>query len=75
MQRVSIGRDVRTVTELANGIELEGRTRLRPGRDIDIVIASSSGSTPVVRRATVWCWNVRRIAKEGLTFRGVCEWI
>lgn len=73
-QRVYLGRDVRAVGEPVGGIELEGRTRLRPGHDVDVVLPATGGSTPTIRRAVVFTWNVKRLGREGPTFRGICHW-
>lgn len=74
MQRVAIGRDVNAILEREDGIELEGRARLRPGHDVDIVMVSTHAASPTVRRAVVWCWYVKRLGRDGPIFRGVCHW-
>lgn len=74
-QRVWMGRDVRTVREATDGVELEGLARLRPGHDVDIVIPPRSvGGGPVVRAAEVWSWRVVRAGSDGPVFRGFCRW-
>ena len=71
-QRVCIGRDVRTVTERADSIELEGRRRLRPGRSVDVTRIIDGH--PLVRAAVVWSWTVTSVGSDGPIFRGVCRW-
>jgi len=71
--RVCIGRDVSAVSEHADGIELEGQTRLRPGDEI-LIVRPSSGDAPLVRTAMVWSWYVRRLGSDGPTYRGICRW-
>jgi hypothetical protein len=74
-RRVWVGRDVRAVLEKADGVELEGRTRLRPGHDVDIVMpCSGGGGVPLVRPAEVWSWRVIRAGSDGPVFRGFCRW-
>lgn len=74
MQRVAVGRDVQLVREQDESIELEGRTRLRPGHDVEVVMASPANATPMVRRAVVWSWYVKRLGRDGPIFRGICHW-
>lgn len=71
--RVHVGRDVRNLGERPGGIELEGTTRLRPGRDIEIMLPTPAG-TQVVRRAVVWSWAVVAVGRNGPVFRGICHW-
>ena len=74
MQSVVVGRDVRTVGEGDLGIELEGRTRLRPGREVDVLMTTAGTTRPTGRRAVVWSWNVKRLGRDGPIFRGICHW-
>jgi hypothetical protein len=74
-QRVRIGRDVRVVTERPEGLELEGRTRLAPGRPVDLVLPSpADAAAGVVKPAVVWSWYVVRVGPAGATYRGICRW-
>lgn len=73
-QRVRIGRDVRVVTECADGVELEGPARLRPG---SIVEVHESGEYPRAsgRPAVVWYWRVILVDAGQIEFRGFCRWV
>ena len=71
--RVQVGREVHSLGERADGIELEGRSRLRPGHDIEIVLIPATGP-PIVRRAVVWSWSVVAVGRNGPVFRGLCHW-
>jgi hypothetical protein len=74
-QRVRVGRDVRIVAERPEGLELEGRTRLSPGRPVDLVVGGSADpAATVVKPALVWTWYVVRVGPTGATYRGVCRW-
>ena len=71
-QRVCIGRDVHTVAERLDGIVLEGRPRLRPGRHVDVTRVVNGAAS--VRRATVWSWAIAAVGRDGPIFRGICHW-
>jgi hypothetical protein len=73
-QRVRVGQDVRVVSDGPDGVELEGRARLAPGRPVDIVLAAAGTSAPPVKTALVWSWSVVRVGRAGATYRGVCRW-
>jgi hypothetical protein len=60
------------VSEGEEGVEIEGRGRLRPGRDIELVRAG--GICTEVRRAEILSWRVVRIGSDGILFRGFCRW-
>ncbi|MCC7007293.1 MAG: hypothetical protein IT184_00600 [Acidobacteria bacterium] len=71
--RVRIGSDVKTLGEWPGGIELEGRLRLRPGREVDVVdTGPDAPASP--RRAVVWSWTVVAVGRNGPLFRGICHW-
>jgi hypothetical protein len=70
--RLVIGRDLQLLSETDEGVEVEGRARLRPGRDIELV---RGAGPPQVRRAVLSSWRVVRIAPDGVVFRGFCQWI
>ena len=73
--RVLVGRDVRIVAERADGPELEGTSRLAPGRAVELVLTGAEGQVPeVVKPAIVWSWYVIRIGRAGTTYRGRCCW-
>jgi len=67
-----LGRDLTVVIEREDGVEIEGRGRLRPGRDIELVRAG--GAAAEVRRAEILSWRVVRIGSDGVLFRGFCRW-
>jgi hypothetical protein len=71
--RICIGRDVALVAERQDGVEIEGRPRLRPGHVIEITRADPA-ATGGGRRATVASWRVWRLGANGLIYRGFCEW-
>jgi hypothetical protein len=71
--RVWIGRDVRVVSESPEVIELEGRMRLRPGRDVDV--ARTGADPSAARSATVFTWRIVRVGTDGPVFRGLCRWL
>ena len=72
--RVRIGWDLKLLAEDAAGVELEGPTRLRPGRPIEIVLDAPRAGSPVIKRALVWEWTMVRAGRSGPTFRGFCRW-
>ena len=71
--RLAIGRDLLLVSENDEGVEVEGRTRLRPGRDIELARGALDNGM-VVRRAVVFSWRVVRVESGGVLFRGFCRW-
>ncbi|HWB17134.1 MAG TPA: hypothetical protein VG538_12065 [Vicinamibacterales bacterium] len=71
--RICIGRDVALVAERQDGVEIEGRPRLRPGHVIEITRADPAAPSGG-RRATVASWRVWRLGANGLIYRGFCEW-
>jgi hypothetical protein len=74
-QRVRNGRDVRVGAERPEGLELEGRTRLAPGRPVDLVLSAGGDErAEVVKPALVWSWYVIRVGQTGATYRGICRW-
>jgi hypothetical protein len=73
-QRMYVGRDLHVTAELADGIDLEGRVRLRPGLIVDLVWQAGSSNAQQVRRARVWSWSVARLGREGPLYRGHCRW-
>jgi len=73
-QRVCVGRDVELVAVKPDGVALEGRARLRPGRLIELVLAWPADGRAPGRRATVQSWSVVRVGSDRPTFRGFCRW-
>ena len=73
--RLSIGRDLQLVAENDEGVEVEGRARLRPGRDIELARGTLGDCTPDVRRAVVHSWRVARIGRDDVLYRGFCRWV
>ena len=62
--------------ETADGLHLEGRTRLHAGEVIEFMAgpdAPLDGNRPG-RHAYVLSWSVARLGKEGPTYRGRCRW-
>jgi len=71
--RIQVGRDVRSLGVRSGAIELEGYTRLRPGRPVEVILGTPADpDTP--RRAIVWSWTVVAVGRNGPLFRGVCHW-
>jgi hypothetical protein len=73
-QRVVLGRDVSLRAETAEGVDLEGAARLRPGRPVEIVREGHPGDLPRVRLALVCSWAVRSLGSAGPTYGGFCQW-
>lgn len=71
--RLVLGRDAVILRETAEGIELDGRVRLRPGSVVDVVPAPG-----VWNRsrgfALVWTWRLRAVGSAGPIYRGLCRW-
>jgi hypothetical protein len=72
--RIWVGRDVRVVRETADGLEIEGPARLRPGGHVEVVLPRAGGSGIGVRRALVWTWSVAELGSDGPLYRGFCRW-
>ena len=72
--RVRVGRDVEIVQESLEGLALEGRIRLRPGRGVELLLPSPGRRGLAVRRAHVLSWEVAAMGSEGLLYRGFCRW-
>lgn len=66
---VRIGPHVRVLADDAEGIDLEGRVKLMPGRRVSLVL-----ETGHVRPATVWTWWLRRVGRQGAEYCGRCRW-
>jgi hypothetical protein len=73
-RRIYLGRDLRVMEELEDGLDLEGRARLRPGLIVDLVWPAGVSSSSRVRRARVWSWSVVRLGRDGPHYRGQCRW-
>jgi len=73
-QRIVLGRDVRLVNETADGIDLEGGARLRPGHVVEVVREATPGRHPEVRIALVCSWAVRSLGSAGPSYGGFCRW-
>lgn len=72
--RYRLGRDLVAIELTPESVLLEGRSRLRPGRLVELVdVPSTHGSDQ--RRALVDSWSVARLGKEGPVYRGKCRWI
>ena len=72
--RVVIGRDVSVLRESAEGLDLAGPVRLRPGYCIDVVRTSTPSRPVTMRRAIVWEWSIVSLGSGGPTYRGTCRW-
>jgi hypothetical protein len=70
--RIEIGRNVESVAETHEGIELTGRLRLHPGRPVDVVTRPLG--VPLIRRAVVSSWRVVALGSAGPIYRGTCHW-
>ena len=73
-QRIALGVDAEIVSECDDGIELEGRVKLRPGRDVEVSWPSSNDDPTCVRRGLVWQWSLTAWGRGGPSFRGFCRW-
>ena len=72
--RYRVGRDLMAVTVTADGVWLEGRQRLRPGRVVELANVPSTHG-PQERRAMVESWAVASLGKNGPVYRGKCTWL
>jgi hypothetical protein len=73
--RFTLGHDLHLVAEQDDGVEVEGRVRLRPGREIELVVLQGSRGREHVLRAMVWSWRVVVAGNAGVVFRGFCRWV
>jgi hypothetical protein len=71
-RRVRLGADAVIVVETADGVELEGWIRLRPGQPV--LVVPESRRVGAERLAWVITWRVARIGPGGLKFTGLCRW-
>lgn len=71
--RVFLGRDVEVVRETKDGLELDGRIRLRPGFVVE-VLSVRGGATRPGGPAVVWSWRIRALGSRGPIYRGICRW-
>jgi hypothetical protein len=72
--RIYLGRDVTVLRETREGVELDGRMRLRPGFTVDLVSARSTCEAPSTRQAQVMSWWIRDVGSGGPRYRGFCRW-
>lgn len=72
--RYRVGRDLVTVTMTTEGVWLEGRQRLSPGRVIELVNVEVAHG-PQDRHAMVESWAVASLGKNGTVYRGKCRWL
>jgi len=73
-RRVFIGRDVKLVREMPDGVDLAGRIRLRPGHSVDLVLPPRMSGEIQARRALVWSWTIVSLGSSGPMYRGLCRW-
>jgi hypothetical protein len=71
--RVFVGRDVELIRETQDGVELDGRIRLRPGFVVEL-IPIREGQGPARGTALVWSWRIRALGSRGPLYRGLCRW-
>jgi hypothetical protein len=72
--RFHVGRDVIVVRDDESGVEVEGRSRLPPGRVVRLT--GVAGAARNGRLAVVTTWRVIRLGHSaGPTYRGYCEWL
>lgn len=68
-----VGRDLTLLAEDEHGVELEGSCRLSPGRRV--VLFGLAPAPSRGRHACVANWRVVRAGRNGLFYRGYCEWV
>jgi hypothetical protein len=73
-RRVQIGQDVVVVRQTTDGLDLEGRTRLRPGQMIDLVAPAEGAPGSASRTAYLSTWAVIRLGSSGPMYAGHCSW-
>ena len=73
-RRIQLGHQLRVIEDTADGVRLEGVTRLRPGQLVAIVPDSRSGDTRAARNAWVVWWSIARLGSDGPTYHGLCRW-
>lgn len=66
---VRVGTQVHVVADDDEGIDLEGRVKLIPGRRVSLIL-----ETGAARPATVWTWWLRRFGRHGAEYHGRCRW-
>lgn len=71
--RFHVGRDVSLVNADGMGVEVEGRSRLPPGRVVRLTGVTGAGQDG--RLAIVATWRVIRLGQDAPIYRGYCEWI
>ena len=73
-RRIQLGRHLKVIEDTADGVRLEGATRLRPGQLVEIVPDSRSGESRAARSAWVVSWAIAHLGKDGPTYHGLCRW-
>lgn len=71
--RYQVGRDLVLLRNDGAGVEVEGTTRLSPGRVVRLMGVPGAGAAG--RPAVVLTWRITRLGRGGLVYRGYCEWI
>ena len=69
--RLRLGRQIGLLCETDDGVDIEGRVRLRPGQLVELVVEDADRPA---RRARVVSWSVKRLGKDGPTYHGHCQW-
>jgi hypothetical protein len=72
--RYRVGRDLTTTAVTDEGVWLEGRHRLCPGRVVELANVPSTHG-PRERHAMVESWAVARLGKNGTVYHGKCLWL
>ena len=70
---VWVGVDVSVRSESHDGLHLQGRARLPPGRVIEIA-RDDVVRGQVIRRAVVRSWQVKTLGSGGPVYHGFCAW-
>jgi hypothetical protein len=71
--KLVLGRDADVVRETTDGLELDGRVRLRPGFVVEVLPRLGERALPC-RVALVWTWRLRAVGSNGPIYRGICRW-
>lgn len=71
--RFHVGRDVSIVEDDGIGVEVEGRSRLPPGRVVRLTGVAGAGRDG--RLAVVAAWRVIGLGHGVPVYRGYCEWV
>lgn len=73
VRRYHIGRDLTLLREDAEGVELEGTTRLSPGAAVKLTGSKTAGISG--RLAMVRTWRIVHFDGPTCLYRGYCLWL